>query len=226
MPLATYGHYGSPLLLIPTASSNFEEHERMGMIGALSRHVEAGRVKLYTIDSINAESLSNYDIPPQERARRQALYDRYISQEVVPAIYEDCRGQLPIGVAGASFGAYHAANTLLRHPEQFRWCICMSGVYDISRCLDQQLDENGFTQNPPSYLPALSSEHRRQLSQCDIHLLCGQGPWERVHWSKDFSNALWQAQIQHNFDLWGHDAAHDWPWWHRQMDLYLGRLLN
>jgi esterase/lipase superfamily enzyme len=25
-------------------------------------------------------------------------------------------------------------------------------------------------------------------------------------------------------DLWGHDVAHDWPWWRRQLPYYLGHI--
>jgi esterase/lipase superfamily enzyme len=25
-------------------------------------------------------------------------------------------------------------------------------------------------------------------------------------------------------DLWGHDVAHDWPWWQRQLPYYLGHM--
>ena len=224
MPWVVYGHYGIPLLLVPTASSDFEEHERQGMIEALAHHVEAGRVKLYSIDSINSESLSNGHISPAERIRRQALYDRYLVQEVVPHIYADCGAPLPLAIAGASFGAYHAANSLLRHPEIFKWGICMSGVYDISSCLDGYEDATAFAHNPARYLR--NGYDRARLAENQLHVICGQGPWERVHWSQDFSNLLNHAGIEHNFDLWGQDVAHDWPWWHRQMDLYIGRLFS
>lgn len=224
MPWVVYGHYGIPLLLIPTASSDFEEHERQGMIGALAHHVEAGRVKLYSIDSINSQSLSNFSIHPGERIRRQSLYDRYIAEEVVPIIYEDCNSPLPIAVAGASFGAYHAANEMLRHPEIFKWAVCMSGVYDISSCLDGYVDDQVLEQNPALYLRHYHD--RSRLDGCQLNVLCGQGPWERVHWSRDFSDLLHRSGIPHHFDLWGHEAAHDWPWWHRQMDLYIQRLFS
>lgn len=224
MPSVVYGHFGTPLLLVPTASSDFEEHERQGMIGALAHHVEAGRVKLYSIDSINSESLSNFDIHPAERIRRQALYDRYIVEEVVPWIYGDCGGPLPIAIAGASFGAYHAANELLRHPGIFKWGICMSGVYDISSCLDGYEDATVYHHNPARYLS--NGYDPSRLTDNQLNVICGQGPWERVHWSQNFSNQLNGAGIRHNFDLWGRDVAHDWPWWHRQMDLYIGRLFS
>jgi len=29
--------------------------------------------------------------------------------------------------------------------------------------------------------------------------------------------------IRHELDLWGHDVAHDWPWWRRQFAHHLPR---
>lgn len=225
MNLAIYGHFGVPVLIFPTASSDFEEYERMGMINALSSHIESGLVKLFCIDSINAESLCNEEISPRQRAARQALYDRYVREEIVPLIHHECGGSLPIATAGASLGAFHAANTLLKHPSVFRWCICMSGLYDISRYFDGYFDENCYFNNPTSYLPGLTDpEIRAQLKRCSINIICGRGPWERLPWSKSFSDLLYSCQIGHNFDVWGSECAHDWPWWQKQMNLYLPRL--
>ncbi|MCQ7030040.1 alpha/beta hydrolase-fold protein, partial [Escherichia coli] len=72
-------------------------------------------------------------LPVPEKARRQALYNRYIEDEVVPYIRTACRtGDLRIATAGASFGAFHAANTLFRRPDLFDAVIAMSGFYDLS----------------------------------------------------------------------------------------------
>ena len=29
--------------------------------------------------------------------------------------------------------------------------------------------------------------------------------------------------IPHELDVWGHDSAHDWPWWQRQLAHHLPR---
>lgn len=227
MPMAIYGHGGVPLLVFPTATSDFEEFERMGMIEALAAPLEHGLVRLYCIDSINGQSWSHPDLPLDEKARRQALYDAYVSREVVPLIWHDNRGRVPIATTGASFGAYHAANTLLKHPEYFRWCICMSGVYDMRPEHGEEPPEPAYRDNNPgSYLPRLSGGRRARLRGCSIELICGRGPWERVHWSRDFSRLLWTCGIPHHFDLWGRDSAHDWPWWHRQLAGAVQRLFG
>ncbi|HXE72504.1 MAG TPA: alpha/beta hydrolase-fold protein [Candidatus Nitrosotenuis sp.] len=228
MPVAVYGHYGTPVLIFPTSGSDFEEYERFGMIDTLSPFIESGMVKLFCINSINNLSWFDGWLPPAERARRQDLYDRYVVHEVVPFIYAHCRTPgLPIATLGASFGAYHAANTLFRHPTLFRWCICMSGVYDVSMYFDGYHDDNCYFHNPVEYMSNLSDPYLlHELSRCSINIICGQGPWERVHWSRQMSDILWSRGIAHNFDLWGHDVAHDWPWWKVELTVYFPRLFG
>ncbi|MBI3924708.1 MAG: esterase [Armatimonadetes bacterium] len=228
MPFGVYGHFGQPLLAFPTASSDFEEFERHGMIDALSHFINVGLIKLYTINSINGDSWSNYSIPVAERARRQALYDKYVADEVAPLIYQDCGTEyLPIATLGMSFGAFHAANTLFKHPARFRWCLGLSGIYDISRCFEDHYDENCYYNNPAQYLPNLQDPMvLEQLGHCHVRLVCGQGPWERVHWTSDFSELLKRKGIHHYFDLWGHDVGHDWASWKRELNVYIPQLFG
>jgi esterase/lipase superfamily enzyme len=37
-------------------------------------------------------------------------------------------------------------------------------------------------------------------------------------------DVLKRRGIPHSVDDWGGDGGHDWPYWKRQMDLYIGRL--
>ena len=228
MPVAIYGHFGVPVMVFPTANQDFEEYERMGMLETLAEFINSGTIKLYCVSSINGESWMNRRLHPADKGRLQAAYDRHVTQELVPLIYEDCRTHgLPIATVGSSFGAFHAANELLKHPDIFRWCIGMSGIYDMSDYFEGHLDENLFENNPVSYIPKLRDQARLDaLSRCSINILCGQGPWERVEWSKQLPTALGRRGIRHNFDLWGHDVAHDWPWWKIQLQLYIPRLFG
>ncbi len=227
MPVAIYGHFGVPVMVFPTADQDFEEYERQGMIETLAPFIQQGMVKLFCVSAINRESWMNRKISPAERAYRQSLFDRHVTEELVPLIYHDCNGKLPIATVGSSFGAYHAANTLIKHPDLFRWCIAMSGIYDVSTYFDGHYDQNCLENNPCDYLARLQdSKHIQALNHCSINILCGQGPWERVEWSRQLPQALARRGIDHNFDLWGHDVAHDWPWWKIQLGLYFPRLFG
>ena len=222
MPVAIYGHFGFPLLCYPTAAENFEEFERQGMIGALEGLIDQGVVKIITTDSINSDSWSNKHVGVAEAARRHEAHDQYVAYELAPAIFADCGGKLPLGVMGASFGAYHAVNTALKHPEIFSHAFGLSGVYDISHYFEGAFDDNCYRNSPVHYLPNLRHSDRWNLvQQVNLTLICGQGQWERVHWTTDFSRFLDSLGFAHTLDLWGHDVAHDWPWWFKQMNHYL-----
>lgn len=228
MPVAVYGHYGVPVMVFPTAYQDFEEYERMGMLDTLGPFLQSGMIKLYCVTSTNAETWVNKQVHPSERAFRQMLYDKHVREELVPTIWDDCRTPgLPIATIGSSNGAFHAINSLLRHPGAFRWCIGMSGVYDMASTLDGYKDDNVVEQNPVDFVAHLRDPgHMQALHKTSINIICGQGPWERVEWSKNMAAALARRGIPHNFDLWGHDVAHDWPWWKIQLQLYIPRLFG
>ena len=56
MPVATYGDYGFALLMIPTAAADYLEYERFQLLNELAPFIDSGKVKIYSIDSINNES--------------------------------------------------------------------------------------------------------------------------------------------------------------------------
>lgn len=216
MPIVSYGSWGHPLLLFPTAAADFLENERFGLVGAIEPMIDAGRVRLFSINSINNQSWMDRGLPVPEKARRQALYSRYIEDEVVSYIRSACHGaDLRIGTAGASFGAFHAGNTLFRRPDLFDSTIAMSGFYDLGPdYLHGYSDDNVFFNNPAWYLPGLAGENLRLLqTACKILILTGQGAYEAPDASRNLSSLLHSKGIPHFLDLWGHDVAHDWPWW-------------
>jgi esterase/lipase superfamily enzyme len=55
--------------------------------------------------------------------------------------------------------------------------------------------------------------------------VCGQGPWEdgNLEETKALGRILAAKGIDHELDVWGHDVAHEWPWWRRQALYHLGR---
>jgi esterase/lipase superfamily enzyme len=157
MPIVSYGHWGHPVLLFPTAAADFLENERFGLIGSLQPALDAGRVRVFSINSINNQAWMDRNLPVPEQGRRQALYARYVEEEVAPFIRQVCQSSdLRIVTSGASFGAFHAANTLFRRPDLFDGVIAMSGFYDLGPdYLRGYGDDNTYFNNPASYLPNL-----------------------------------------------------------------------
>ncbi len=226
MNVRVYGHYGSPIVVFPTSGGDEREYEGQGMFEALSHHVDSGRVKFYCINSVNNDSWYNQQAHPRHRSWLQARYDDYVMSELVPFIHDHCRTPgIPLTTTGASFGAYHAANTLLKHPHVFKRCLALSGIYDVRRYMDGDYDDNFYFNNPVDYVAGLSDPwYLEQLGSCDIRLVTGHGPWEHPEWSYQLSEALARRGIPHSVDNWGPEGGHDWPYWKRQMDRYLGAL--
>ena len=56
------------------------------MVDAVADLVDAGRVKLYCVDSLRRGVLGGRDLPLEERARRHGAYESWIVDQVVPYI--------------------------------------------------------------------------------------------------------------------------------------------
>ena len=226
MGILVYGHYGMPIVVFPTSGGDEREYEGQGMIGALAHHIDGGRVKMFCVNSVNNQSWNDKQAHPRHRSYVQAMYDAYVAFEVAPFVRDHCRTpDLAITTTGSSFGAYHAANTVLKHPEQFRRCLALSGVYDLRRFMNGDYDDNFYFNNPVDYMASLSDEYLlHHLRQADIHLATGNGPYEDRGPTRRLSEVLRSRGVPHSLDDWGADGGHDWPYWKRQMDLYIGRL--
>src|SRR5258705_11168307 len=83
MEIVTYGHYGFPLLMFPTAAADYLEYERFFVIDEIQNAIDAGRVKVFSINSINRESWLNDELHPRYKALRQVQYNGYISDEAL-----------------------------------------------------------------------------------------------------------------------------------------------
>ena len=223
MEIVTYGHFGFPLLMFPTAAADFLEYERFYVIDAIKDSIEAGKVKVFSINSINRESWLNDEIHPKYKALRQVQYNNYIASEVVPYIWNSCQGRFGIITAGASLGAFHCANQLFRRPDLFAGCIAMSGAYDIRGYYKgDHYDDNVYFNNPVDYLPNVEGPDLEALRHKEhIHIVTGQGNYETPDASRQVSKILTQKGIPHELDLWGYDMPHDWPTWREMMRYYL-----
>ena len=227
MPIVSYGSGGHPLLLFPTAAADFLENERFFLIKSIEQAIMEGRVRVFSIESINRWAWMDRQLPVPEQARRQALYVRYIEDEVVPYIRNAVGNRdARIATSGASFGAFHAANVLFRRPDLFDTVIAMSGFYDLAPdYFHGYSDDNCYFNNPTWYVPQLDGSLLDLLRyQSNIIISTGQGAYEAPDASRRFSAILHGKEIPHWLDVWGHDVNHDWPWWRRMLPYYVEKL--
>jgi esterase/lipase superfamily enzyme len=180
MGVAVYGHYGMPLLAFPTSMGDEHEQEGQGMIRTLSPYIDQGRIRIFCINGVQSDSFANKRAHPFHRSWMQAQYDAYVAEEVFPFIDSQCQTPgIPIATLGASLGAYHAANTLFKHPDHVKRCYALSGVYDLRDSMDGMYDDNFYFNNPVDYMANQNDPwFLHQYGSCDIHLATGCGPWE------------------------------------------------
>ncbi|MGD8976966.1 MAG: alpha/beta hydrolase-fold protein [Gammaproteobacteria bacterium] len=224
--MARWGHYGTPVLLFPTAGGDAEEVERFHLIGAVWPLIEAGRIKVYSCDSVAGKAWIQDGHAPVYRARLQNAYDSFIYREVVPAIHADCRqSDIEIVTAGASLGAFNAVASLCRHPDVFRTAIGMSGTYDLERWLGGQFFEDFYFSSPIHYLPGLDeSPQLDQLRRRFVLLAYVGGRWEDPEESWRLARVLGSKSIPNRVDPWGPEWDHDWPAWRAMLPVYLDEL--
>ena len=223
MEIAMYGHFGFALLLLPTAAADFLEYERFHLISVLEPYIEAGKVKVFSINSINSEAWLNNKMHPRHKAIRHQQFNSYVENEVVPFIRMHTSEDTPIITCGASLGALHAANLYFRRPDLIQGTIAMSGVYDLTTYTKGYFDEDVYFNSPAHYLPKLEDNHfLPMLRQADhIHILTGSGDYEDPDASRQLSGILSAKGIPHELDVWGWDMRHDWPTWRAMLPHYV-----
>jgi esterase/lipase superfamily enzyme len=223
-----YGHFGRPVLAFPSEQGRAWDYENNGMVGAVAPLLEAGRIKLYCVDSYDAASWSANHLPLEERARQHQRYEDWIVNQVTAFIHEDCGGWQDALVTGCSLGAYHAANLALRRADLYPVAICLSGVYDVGSSGWGERGDTFYFHNPADYVANLHGDHLDWLrSRVHLVLVCGQGQWEdttgALEGTKRFAGLLAGKGLPHELDLWGWDVPHDWPSWRAQIAHHLPR---
>jgi esterase/lipase superfamily enzyme len=228
MELKVYGWYGKPVLVFPALGGRFYEYEDFRMVEAISGSIEAGKIKLYTVDSLDNQSWANGSIHPADRARRHEDYDRYIIHEVAPFIRQHCANTSDkFLTTGCSMGAYHAVNFFFRHPDVFDTVIALSGLYQLGMFVGDYMDDNVYFNTPLAYLPGMEDPwFIEQYHQSKIIVCCGRGAWEEPILADTLAlqAALEEKGIPAWVDIWGQDVDHDWPWWRRMMPYFLSRI--
>lgn len=226
MELEVYGRGGQPVVVFPSQEGRFWDFAGFGMVEACASLVEAGRVRLFSLDGIDWQSWTCHGASPAQRVGRHLDYDRYVMEEAVPFVRQ-ASGRETAWVTGCSMGAFHAANFFFRHPDAFDGVIAISGLYQPRGFLGDYCDENVYFNTPLYYLPDLEDPwYLDRYRRSQIVFAVGQGAWEDecLRDTRALQAILERKGIPAWFDYWGHDVNHDWPWWRRMLPYFLERL--
>lgn len=229
LSVVVHGHWGRPVIVFPSEAGRADDFADNGMVDAVADLVEAGRVKLYCVDSLDAFSWSDRRVDIEERARRHGAHQHWVLNRLLPFVADDSAGAEPLAL-GCSMGAYHAVNLVLQRPDLVPLAIGLSGNYDVEswRGWGHPGDATYFA-NPMAYVANLSGDHLQWLRErASLLLVVGQGAWEvdptgSLPSTRRLADLLAHKDLRHELDVWGHDSSHDWPWWRRQLAHHLPR---
>ena len=145
-------------------------------------------------------------------------YERYILNDVLPLMWNRNWNPRTI-VTGCSFGAYHALNFAMRHPDKVTDCVTMGGSFDIKRFTNGWYSEDVYFNNPPDYLANCTDGWRYN----HIRTVLATGEWDMCWQDNEHMAAIMRGSgIRHELYVWGDQSYHDWPWWRPMARAYLG----
>lgn len=234
MEYKRYGYAGRPVVVFPTSQGRFYQFEDSGGVGALARFIDEGRIQLFTVDGIDSESFFAKGRDNGQRIGRHEAYFRYIRHEALPEINaiaaasNGARALKPL-FSGCSMGGYHSSNFVFRFPELASGVISLSGVYSTRDFFGHELGGDIYFNSPLDYLRGLNDDAiLDRLKLLRLIFCCGQGAWEErmLEETRELEQLLGAKQVPAWVDYWGGDVAHDWPWWHKQLDYFMSRWLD
>ena len=228
MEIKVYGHAGRPVLFIPCQDGRFFDFENYKMTDVWAPWIESGQCMVFAIDTMDLETYSaTYE--SFWRIRRHEQWFSYICNEVVPFMQSMANERngwtgTPGCISfGCSLGATHAANLFFRRPDLFDGMLALSGIYDTEYGFPGYMDELVYANSPVHYLAGMPADHPyiQQYNQHKGVIVVGQGPWEVTDSTFQLRDIFFQKGINVYVDVWGHDVAHDWDWWYKQVPVHL-----
>lgn len=220
LDLFVSGHWGKPILMFPTSMGNAYQNRDMGLLNSIQGYIEGGIVKTYNIGSLDSETFYGKHLSPHDRIYNYELYTRFLTDELIPEIQKE-NNTHRIGLAGCSFGAFHAVNLALKKPNLFDFAIGMSGSYDISTFLEGYHDQNVYFNNPVEFVSNAESWIFNH-----IKIVLGTSDWDIC---RNETLRLSQIMVKKGINHWYDEkkwATHDWPLWNMMFPEYLNSVIN
>ena len=234
MEWKVYGSSGRPVIFIPCQDGRFYDFENYGMTDVWAPWIDSGQVMVCSVDTLDQETWSAVWGNPRDRILRYESWIHHLTDEVVSWLRDlaNCRngwsGVPFILITGCSLGAAHAANLYFRRPDIFDGLLALSGVYSTEFAFGSYMDDLVYANSPIHYLGGMPADHPyiSYYNQKKTIICTGKGPWELPDYTRQLDSVLRDKGIHAWVDYWGHDCAHDWPWWKRQTTYFVPTLLG
>ncbi len=210
------GNWGYPILMFPSSGGKFTQNSDFGLVGSVMQFVEEGRVKLYSIETIDMLSFYDDHMNSETKIHNYELYVNFLKEEMIPYIQRECNTHR-IGVAGVSFGGYHAANTAFRFPDLVSHLISMSGVFNIRNMAPLSEDIRIYFNCPDEFM-----RNEESWKFHHMKIVLGTSDWDSCKPKNlHMASILDSKGIEYWYDekKW---IEHDWPLWKMVFPEYLG----
>lgn len=235
MEFKIYGHAGKAMLYIPCQDGRFFDFENFRMADQLRPWIDAGKLQVFSVDTVDGESWSSKWWDKRKRIERHEQWIHYLVEEIAPQMIDRARERNQeenprLMTFGCSMGAMHAANLFFRFPQLFDQGLALSGVYDARFCFGDYMDDLVYQNSPVDYLLNMPQDHYyMDLYRNSQMIVCvGQGAWEieTLEGTRKLDVVVKEKNIPIWVDFWGYDVSHDWDWWYRQVDYFMPKLLG
>ena len=123
MEHAVFGDSGLLVVAFGPQNGHTYDFRNFGMIDTIAPWIEAGKIRVLCVDSIDEETWSLDGRMERARLEQQERWFRYVTDELLPQYLEEGERAL---TTGCSMGATHAANFFFRRPDLFRGMIALS----------------------------------------------------------------------------------------------------
>jgi len=228
MEFKVYGHGGKPVMFVPCQGGRFFDFENFRMVDSWAGWIEAGVCTVYSIDCIDNETFADKFGDKRRRIEQHERWYNYVIEELVPYIRhlngERCGFDQKLMAFGCSLGAMHAANLYFRRPDLFGSVFAISGLYDSRDGFGDYMDDLVYQNSPVDYLSNMPYDHPyiSIYNSQKMLFVVGQGAWEEplVAGTRWLEQVLRDKGIRAEFQYWGFDVDHDWPWWFKMVETY------
>lgn len=225
MEFETWGDDGLPVIAFPTQGGRFTDYAAFGMVDAIAPWLDAGRLRLYCVDSIDGESWISPSEDKAHRAEMQERYHHYVADDLVELIRDETGWEDRLMVTGNSLGGLHAAISFFRRPDLFGWMLSLSAAFDARHYFGHYMDAILYHNSPVDFLVNMPYDHPwlELYRHSSIIAGIGQGDreWELLPSNHQLDDILRAKGVPAWIDFWGSDMPHDWPTWHRMMPYFL-----
>ncbi len=211
------GYWGHPILMFPSSGGQYTQNTDFGLNGNVMQFVEEGRIKLYNVETIDMLSFYDDNMNSETKIHNYELYMRFLKDEMIPYIQGECNTHR-IGVAGVSFGGYHAANTAFRFPDLVSHLFSMSGIFNIRNMTPLSEDMQIYFNCPDEFM-----QNEESLKYQHMNIVLSTSDWDSCKPKNQHMAGILDAKgISYWYDerKW---IEHDWPLWKMVFPEYISK---